>query len=369
MVSFLPGGGLNNLPQPFKFGDSGFSSSGQSPNRADDILARAYERLQGALGLDKTQPLPSERQSAERTAGNILGFIDAQLARDKADGATSEQLQSRLEAGLEGFKEGFEEARSQLDSMGLLTPQIAGEIGETYDRVMQGFDQMRQEYLGESQTAQPVASTQVSALSANVSAAQKNSFDFQLTTLDGDKVSISASSLSALSAAMSADNDGLAGFSASSYQSSAFSLSVSGELDKDELEAIGSLLDKVADLSEDFYGGDLQSAFNKATELGLDDSEIAGYSLNLTQVQVQQAQVAYQSNSSDQANDMLNLLKPVGDFAQSLLDALDEARSFAEPEQLLTDISRGLDAAGLGVPDDDKARGLGDFVERLLGVL
>jgi hypothetical protein len=57
---------------------------------------------------------------------------------------------------------------------------------------------------------------------------------------------------------------------------------VNGELDAEELKAIGSLMEKVDALAAQFFGGDTEAAFSAAAELGFDAGEIAGFALRLS---------------------------------------------------------------------------------------
>jgi hypothetical protein len=57
---------------------------------------------------------------------------------------------------------------------------------------------------------------------------------------------------------------------------------VNGELDADELKAIGDLMDKVDSLATQFFAGNAQAAFSAASELGFDAGEIAGFALRLS---------------------------------------------------------------------------------------
>ena len=74
-------------------------------------LAAAYEKIssRGKAAVEAYESV--EPLTATKVASNILGFIERRLQADVADGATQEQLQSRLEAGLSGFKKGFAEAQ------------------------------------------------------------------------------------------------------------------------------------------------------------------------------------------------------------------------------------------------------------------
>ena len=57
---------------------------------------------------------------------------------------------------------------------------------------------------------------------------------------------------------------------------------VEGELDAQELKAIGDLMDKVDSLATQFFAGDAQAAFSAASDLGFDAGEIAGFALRLS---------------------------------------------------------------------------------------
>ena len=172
-------------------------------------LTMGYEKLQakqGAVG----QFAAFEPLTAEKVAGNILGFIERRLQMDVAEGATQEQLASRLEAGLAGFKKGFAEASEKLKALSMLSPDVEQDIGKTYDLVLTGVDALREKFLGGLVKNEPTTTpettpqaTRQQAYAALASSsyqyASASSFSFQLTTAEGDKVTISASSAQAFS--------------------------------------------------------------------------------------------------------------------------------------------------------------------------
>jgi len=69
---------------------------------------------------------------------------------------------------------------------------------------------------------------------AFVGAARTSSFDFTLTTKDGDRVTLSADTTDVLGAVSVTDNDGTTQAAVASSETT-FSLTVEGSLDKDEL--------------------------------------------------------------------------------------------------------------------------------------
>ena len=78
------------------------------------------------------------------------------------------------------------------------------------------------------------------------------------------------------------------------YESSSLSFSVRGELDEDELRAIGDLVSDASDLADEFFNGDIESAFNQALEIGFDAKELTGFALNLTRQEKVEVVQAYE---------------------------------------------------------------------------
>lgn len=314
------------------------------------LLAQTAQKHIEGKALRAFQPL-----SAEQAASNILGFIERQLQRDIADGATNEELESRLQAGLEGFKKGFNEAKEKLEALNMLTDEVAADIGKTYQLVTRGIDDFYEQY-GLTQ-AEPQLSDESVALQgvlrADYEYASAQSFSFTLKTQEGDRVTIQASASRGESAGfVQGDSEG--GFSYASVSSSRYQLTVQGDLNDDELVAIGQLLEQVNQLADEFFTGDLPTAFEYASSLGYDAEQISGFALNLTRVEIQKASVAYQPTPGTQ--DLTSRLKPVGEFIQQLSHTLEVADRFADPEGLLQQIIDAMfaDRSAPGNRDGDK---------------
>jgi len=330
------------------------------------IHRERYERVDtysatGSRGLAPVEAAgPSEH--AEVAAGNILQFIEAQMRTDLAASATPKELASRLEAGLDGFLQGFEEARSQLNDLGLLSSEMDAEIQGTYDLVLAGIADLENEFLDGASITKPeprlVAPVAVETNAVSRSeAVQSSRFSFELTTADGDTVVIQARSVNAMiSESMSqSSQEGAGSYSLTQAfsQNSEFELVVEGHLDDRELAAISDLLGQVSELSESFFSGDLDGAFNEALNLGYDSSEIVQFSLNLSQSSVQRVTQAYQQfipstvselDSAENAPAALSeRLKPLGSFVQGLLDTLETASYFSSPDDLIDQLAEFFD--------------------------
>ena len=118
------------------------------------------------------------------------------------------------------------------------------------------------------------------------------------------------------------------------YQANTFSFSVNGELDKDELKAIGQLIADTNELAEEFFNGDIETAFNQALELGFDEQELSSFALQLTKVENTAVIKAYETvsrfDSDSVDSDPAKAVKPVADYLEKLLKVLDGARLHLE---------------------------------------
>lgn len=122
------------------------------------------------------------------------------------------------------------------------------------------------------------------------------------------------------------------------YQQQSLSFSVKGELDEDELKAISDLVSDANDLADEFFNGDIETAFNQALELGFNEQELTGFALQLNRVESAQVIKAYESVShydeDNQGNeDATKSVKPVADYMDKLLDVLDRSSKQLENSQ------------------------------------
>lgn len=341
-------------------------------------LSQAYEKIAGKDAVSTTAYNDQEPMTANRAVSTILGFIERRLKMDAAEGATQEQLQSRLEAGLEGFKKGFAEAEEKLRALSMFYPEVEADLSDTYKQVIAGIDALREKIVAgvaPSSSGQQVTESAIAAPSSiNIALqqglyeyAEARDFKFELLTKEGDKVSIRASSSLGVSATAAQDKNGVS-VNGSKSSANSFELTIDGDLNESELNAINELLGRVDKLAGQFYAGNLDDIFDKAMTLGYDDQQIAGYSLNLSQVQIQQVAESYGAFSPDgeQVTSLANQLAPVGDFIKDVLSSLNVASEFADPHQLLLDLTRKM--ADQADVKNEEPSALSKFLERILAL-
>jgi hypothetical protein len=347
-----------------------------------------------SAGVDETASVQEVTPLLEG-AKNILHFIEKRIATEKAAGASDEAIEELLQQGLAGFKQGYGEALTILQGAGELGDAVNSVVSTLHQQVITGIDDLRLSYLGESALStdtsaedpslsaasssfspstinsskndqlisflsngessnninnllQDLASQKNEHISSmlealgnidtNIEYARKDSFIFQLTTTDGDSITIQASNQSDFSGTVNT-NKGAENLQVSSSENSSnnrhFSFSIAGELDENETLAIEDLLSQVMSLADEFYQGDVASAYQAALALGYDQNEITGYALELKQTESYQVAASYQqfepsdvySNNSIPNNsyptiDSGEIFDRIGSYAQSVLEAL-----------------------------------------------
>ncbi|WP_341206538.1 DUF5610 domain-containing protein [uncultured Psychrosphaera sp.] len=308
--------------------------------------------------------LEQQEKRADVAANNILKFIELRLQQDKKDGATLDELTSRIDAGIEGFELGYAQANEALEQLNLLNPELESEISLTQSKVLEGIEQLKQTYLGtvpedtnvtddpNNDMPKSASVTSTEQFVQGQQSTQANEFSFDLVTADGDKVTIYTSAL------MARKNE--SGYSSSlqngqlvemAYQSHAelkqsqFMFSVEGDLDEDELVAINNLLNNVNDLAKDFYSGDVESAFNKALSMDYDAAEISEFSISLTQIKNFTAYKAYQTDTPLFNANAIDDLKPLAEFSNDISNTLATLQTlFEHPRDLLFDVTKHINA-------------------------
>lgn len=338
----------------------------------------------------------------KKVAKNVLGFVTGAIRRAQADGADETKLNDLLGQARKGIDQGFGDAREELKGSGLFSEDLDKGITKSYDLIQDGLKKFEEELFGSKEdssvtqdasatTTEASTSTTAQTDSSNQSSANQNisviglaaavsnrqSASLQLTTKEGDKVSISfdqqdlwrmqQGKTSANRKALEAygDNSGGAGkseYAASRTQSGSsayyshsvgFSFSVDGNLSQDELKAIGGLVDQIGSLSDSFFGGDLQGALDQAKNLSWDDNQLASFSLDMKQSQsaavaasVDTSQTADKSTASDQTASSSD----TGQTTSSLPDLSQIFGPFADYldrlEQMIKEVNTLFDKQG-----------------------
>lgn len=360
-----------------------------------------------AVELSEDNPLGFDYKAV---AKNVLGFVTGRIRQAQAEGGDDEKLKNMLEQAKKGIEQGFGEARQELSGMGMLSEDLGKGIDKSYAAIQEGLGKFEQELFGSAADA-----TQVSAsvAVAQASAATRNQGSLELTTKEGDRVVLQfddaqqwrmqqgtaqlnrkamgayaeVGSGAQTAGANRSDNLMVSSSEFLYSHTASFSFSVQGDLNPDELKAIGSLVQQMGSLSDRFFSGDLQGAFDMAQQFQLDDTQLASMSLDLKQQQTMAWSGVLTQTTQTEApapveDDALSVadkapaaaeaaLAPLADYLQQLQEMMTQANSFFEPEQQSA-LSRWVVANQVGSPDPSLEavfNRFNNFNQRMFGVL
>ena len=278
----------------------------------------------------------------DAVADNVLQFVTGRLGAARADGKNDDELAEMMAQARKGVDMGFGAAREQLGSWATDNEDIKTGIDQSYKLIQEGLASFEKEFFGE------VSSTELGA--AEMASRQQSSLEIE--TRDGDKVILRFSDSWQFK---SRSAEGGSQFSLKSSQS--FDFSLEGDLDGDELEAMGRLVKGLDELAGNFFNGDGKTLADKLNGLQLDDGQLASYSLKLRQS-------AKLSQTYQGAHSLQDSLKPLADYLPRLGQLQQQADGLLPESQQQALTPAVLAARG----QSDAAQGAGfmGFNQRML---
>jgi len=338
----------------------------------------AYQRLGQSLKVHVGAELPPEQSVEEAKplfdvgaiVDTVMGHIANRIGEAQQGGADDEALAGMFEAARSGVETGFSQAREQIESLGKLDDDLATNIDAAETGIQDGINELEEEVLPSSAapTSNTDEATQASgedepatpsvpdpepinyAEYAKVYERTRNQFSFEVKTQEGDVVKIYAMADQSMYGEIERGQDEFGSYlNASMLEDSkdGFRFKVKGDINDEEMAAIESLMMQVNALSEEFYSGDLNTAFDMAMELTSDADQIAEFSLNLKQTYTRAFEYGEFSSPAmtQYAAPALpkGLAQPLGDFASGVKQAYETAKFFQEPRQLLEGLFEQMD--------------------------
>ena len=352
---------------------------------------------------------PEKKQQSlfdfEEVAKNVLRFVGGAINHAAAKGADKEALMDMFEQARSGVLKGIEMAEKDL--AGFMNDEIEQGIASSKSLIDQGIDRLERKLFGQEEEDPKISSLGVYE---SASYSREESGDLTIRTRDGDEVTIrfedfqefevNSSQLiefgtaqpvapvpvtpdaePAINDASSSNgndetsaqtqgngetvtdeneqeaepqaqtsNSGAQVTSAQSYQfyeSSSLSFSVRGELDEGELKAIGDLVADASDLADEFFNGDIETAFNQALEIGFDEKELTGFALNLTRqekVEVVQAYefVSHYNDEVSGGDNPAKAAKPIAQYLEKMLDVMEQSKQKLEDNNAYEEMLNGI---------------------------
>lgn len=293
------------------------------PNVATSILS---SKLNAALGSNDNKQ--SGVIDFETVGKNVLGFITSTIQNAQNNGASKEKLEGMLLDAQSGIKDGFSNATDVLKETGLLTDDIKQGIHETQHFLSEGLNKLSEKMFNENPVMTPLSSSYSEASHYNLS----KDASFSFTTKEGDEVNITFNS-DYLQQNVSIINQTENGTSSIHSQKvnaqSAFLFEVNGELNEEEQEAINKLMSSLQNVSNLFFEGNLEDAFEQAKSISMDPTHLAAFSMDLQRTETVVTIKEYQQFMP--GKDIATQLIPVND---ELASAYEHAKPFAIEEHL-----------------------------------
>jgi hypothetical protein len=317
------------------------SNDRNASGTANEALLGRLARNIPELKTGDVADLAANDFSPEKISERISNFVAQGLQNARNEGRSEAEIQQKYEAAVAGVQKGFDEAREILGNLNFLTDDISSMIDDTEDLTFKALDAINP---ANSSSAPSISAYQTQAASVERFASAET-FSLDLKTQDGDTVKIVFANQSEQSSAFAYSEDDNGNYSAlyqlNQSQSSSFQFQVQGDLDEGELAAITSLISEVTEISNEFFNGDVQKAFDTASQFQLDKTELSSINLQLTKSQEYSAASSYrtvQNNSASPADKLgghfinnfdqaiqqptLDFLQDIQKVSQQLLDSL-----------------------------------------------
>ena len=231
----------------------------------------------------------------QSVADNVLQFVTGRLGAARADGKSDEDLAEMMAQARKGVDMGFGGAREQLGSWAD-NEDIKTGMDQSYKLIQEGLESFEKEFFGQ------LSPTEL----GDAEMASRRQGALEIETRDGDRVILRFSDSWQFKS-----QSGEGGSQLSLKSSQGFDFSLEGELDGDEIEAMGRLVKGLDELAGKFFGADGQTLADKLSGLPLDDGQLVSYSLKLRQS-------ARLSQTYQGAHSLQESLKPLADYLPRL---------------------------------------------------
>ena len=301
----------------------------------DSYQQRGKELAAKVLGdkMAEQLGLPVQEKKADKPlfdfeaiVKNVLDFVTGAVNKAKADGADDDKLKGMLSDARKGVQIGIDDAVDELKESGVLNDETQEGINKSKEGIFNGLDEFEDNLFNPMPASVGVTQAQYASLSNNA--------QYSFTTAEGDEVTISFAdafkSQSASSYQRGKEGEAFVSESSQSRELS-FSMSVNGDLNDKEQEAINELMENLQNVSKTFFSGDLDQAFEEAQELSLGNEQLVAFSMDLRQTKTVAAIKGYEENKPAPEKVISDKIAP---FNDDLREAFSKAAELDIQNQL-----------------------------------
>ena len=303
----------------------------------------SYQKMLGVLPFEnKIEPTkPEDLFNFEEVAKNVLSFVKGAILNAQADGADNEKLTNMFDQARKGVEQGIGEAIEELQDSDLYTEEVEEGIEKSRDLIFGGIDELEESIFN------PNKPESLSGLAGQDYYQLDNGASFEITTAEGDVIKLTYNSQFTQSQNYSYSNneDGETfSYSASQSSSQALSFSVEGDLNDVEVAAINDLMADLQKVSDEFFNGSLDEAFEKAKELNLESPQLVAMSMNLQQSEVRASVREYQT--AQPGTEIAKQFEPINEGLANSYEKAKPLNIENQLVQLLTWLNQKQEAKG-----------------------
>lgn len=190
-------------------------------------------------------------------------------------------------------QQGFDRATTEIKRLGINNTAVADQTSQAQSYVTQAIQQQSTLPAAGEVTNTSPASTVLSQASAT----RELSVSFQVTTREGDIVTINLSKAQEFILGNQTKEAGSTTIATSSFNS-AIEISIEGELNKKEYESIKHIVEQVGGITQKLYNGKTGAAIQKLSELEFNPRQLSDLSMNISSSISYQAMQAYSEISN-----------------------------------------------------------------------
>ncbi|MBM6549671.1 DUF5610 domain-containing protein [Marinomonas ostreistagni] len=313
-------------------GVDGYSPGTSMSTRSLSVVQQSMSaRLQASFATpnanaaEQAQTSASKNQndfSPDKVAQRILSHIGNYMEKLQQEGADNERLSSVFDTAKSAVAQGMADASEKLEALGWLTTGVQQGIDDTQALIDDGFESLDKMFLQSAETVMQAS------MQTQQSYQREDYSQIQMTTQEGDVVSVNLYALqaSAQGQAAAMDENGVSFVRyESSSQSFAFDFSVEGDLNDDERAAIQQMMQSVGQVSDLFYDGDVAGALQKGLDMGFDASQLASFSMSLSSTQTMRSSQAVSAYGQGAGSGMRSIQEPLADYREALEDTIQKA--------------------------------------------
>ncbi|MEL0642444.1 DUF5610 domain-containing protein [Pseudoalteromonas aliena] len=296
--------------------------------RGQELAAKVLgDKMAEQLGLPNTEKqVDKPLFDFDEVIKNVLDFVTSTVNKAKTNGADDETLKGILGDARKGVQMGIDDAIDELKGTGVFNDDMEKGINKSKEGIYNGLDKLEESLFNPQPASVNISQSQYVSMTSNA--------EYKFITAEGDEVSISfADAFESQSVSSYQQNSNSESFVSSSSQSRqvSFSMSVNGDLNEQEQEAINAMMEDLQGLSKIFFSGDLDQAFEQAQELSLGSEQLVAFSMDLRQTKTIASVKSYEEFKPVPEKAVADSLAP---FNDDLKNAFEKAGELGLQSQL-----------------------------------